>query len=74
MDMISKEQAENLAVAYAAYTRTEASDYLGLSVWGQMLLAAIEDTGVNLHSPELIKARVARANEMLDRRVEAVCA
>lgn len=64
--MISKEQAESLAIRYAAYTKTAYDDYLALAVSGQMLLDIMEATGIELMSPEAVTQRVEYARSKLD--------
>lgn len=47
---ITPEAARDLAIAYSAFnTAIDNNDDSGIAVWGEMLLAAQQDTGVELH-------------------------
>jgi hypothetical protein len=63
---ITAKQAKTLAVSYAAYVSADPYDYLTISFFGTRLLEVLEQTGVHLHDPELIKQRVAHADRQLD--------
>ena len=68
-DMISKEQAESLAVVYAAWCQANRnSDDLGIFVSGHRLLDMQKETGIIMRKEDLIKALVSNSAKLLDER------
>lgn len=67
---ISKQDARDLAVSYQAYHEASQDDHCAISVWGKMLLAVQEKTGVELADNWLLKSRIARADNQLAQTAE----
>jgi hypothetical protein len=64
-----KANVRSLAVCYHAYNEANGkSDYTGITVWGPMLLRAMELTGVELHSPESVERLMQHAEAQLAAR------
>ncbi len=67
MNVIQK-HIRSLAVSYSAYNAANsADDYSGVVVWGELLLADQEATGVELHKPERVRAHIASCQHVVAR-------
>lgn len=78
IEMVPREAAETLAVAYNALqqllatdrTRRVSADWNGIAVWGRIVLTAQRETGISLMNPDhvnhFIEDAVAKRREIDD--------
>ncbi len=64
-DMISKKDAESLAVFYQAFHERDADDHRGMIVWGGGLLELQDKTGIELVYTNDLRTMIERARRKL---------
>ena len=68
MDMVRKEDAKKLAIAYQTYQEAvDNGKQNSIAVWGKMLLEAQEETGIILASADNVQYFIEEANKSLDK-------
>lgn len=67
MNTVTKEQAEQLATEYRAFSEAVTNnDDLGISVWGKLLLQTQKEIGIEMHSEKLLQSMIRSANRAIN--------
>lgn len=67
MNTVTKEQAEQLATEYRAFSEALTNnDDLGISVWGKLLLQTQKEIGIEMHSEKLLQSMIRSANRAIN--------